>query len=352
MLATGFVGAADDPWIRWDWVSRHLDVIGAALSQHIELTIIAVGLGVLIAVPLGLLAWRERLLRGPIFSVTGILYTIPSLALFSFLIPFTGLTILTAEIGLVSYTLLILIRNIVIGLDSVPADVREAAVGMGYRPLKQLAQVEIPLAVPAIIAGIRIATVTTIGLVTVTALIGEGGLGSLILDGLIRDSKTLLVIAVELVGIGAVPAFVALLALGIPPIVTNSYIGMREVDADVREAARGMGMRGPMVLWRVELPIALPFIMAGIRTSAVNIVATATLAALVAWGGLGRFIVDGLGQQNYPMLYAGAILVGLLSLIVEFSLAGLQRLATPAGLRTSKIIRDPDSKTATNLAAA
>jgi len=86
--------------------------------------------------------------------------------------------------------------------------------------------------------------------------------------------------------------------------------------------------------------------------SAVNIVATATLAALVAWGGLGRFIVDGLGQQNYPMLYAGAILVGLLSLIVEFSLAGLQRLATPAGLRTSKIIRDPDSKTATNLAAA
>ena len=159
-------------------------------------------------------------------------------------------------------------------------------------------------------------------------------------------------IAVELVGIGAVPAFVALVALGIPPIVTNSYIGMREVDADVREAARGMGMRSRMVLWRVELPIALPFIMAGLRTSAVNIVATATLAALVAWGGLGRFIVDGLGQQNYPMLYAGAILVGLLSLIVEFSLAGLQRLATPAGLRTSKIIRDPDSKNATNLAAA
>ena len=163
-------------------------------------------------------------------------------------------------------------------------------------------------------------------------------------------SFALLVIAVELVGIGAVPAFVALVALGIPPIVTNSYIGMREVDADVREAARGMGMRGRMVLWHVELPIALPFIMAGLRTSAVNIVAT--LAALVAWGGLGRFIVDGLGQQNYPMLYAGAILVGLLSLIVEFSLAGLQRLATPAGLRTSKIIRDPDSKTATNLAAA
>lgn len=198
MLATGVVGAVVDPWIRWDWVTRHLDVIGAALTQHIELTVIAVGIGVLIAVPLGLLGWREPFLRGPVFSLTGILYTIPSLALFSFLIPFTGLSILTAEIGLVSYTLLILVRNIVTGLDAVPAEVREAARGMGYRPLKQLAEVDLPLSIPAIIAGIRIATVTTIGLVTVTALIGEGGLGSLILDGLIRDFKTPLVIGTVL----------------------------------------------------------------------------------------------------------------------------------------------------------
>jgi osmoprotectant transport system permease protein len=198
MLATGVVGAVDDPWIRWDWTTRHLDVIGAALSQHIELTVIAVGLGIVVALPLGLLAWSRRILRGPVFSLTGILYTIPSLALFSLLIPFTGLSILTAEIGLVSYTLLILIRNLVTGLDAVPADVREAARGMGYRPLKQLFQVEIPLSVPSIIAGIRIATVTTIGLVTVTALIGEGGLGSLILDGLIRDFRTPLVIGTGL----------------------------------------------------------------------------------------------------------------------------------------------------------
>jgi osmoprotectant transport system permease protein len=165
-------------------------------------------------------------------------------------------------------------------------------------------------------------------------------------------SFALLVIAVELVGIGWVPAFVALVALGVPPMVTNSYLGMREVDADVREAARGMGMRGRVVLWRVELPIALPFIMAGIRTSAVNIVATATLAALVAWGGLGRFIVDGFGLQDYPMMFAGAILVGLLSLIVEFSMAGLQRLVTPAGLRVSRATADVDSKRATSLATA
>jgi osmoprotectant transport system permease protein len=210
MLATGVVGAVEDPWIRWSWVSGHADVITAALVQHIELTLIAVAVGLLIAVPLGLVAWRSRLLRGPIFSLTGILYTIPSLALFSALVPFTGFTILTAEIGLVSYTLLILIRNIVVGLNSVPDEVREAARGMGYRPLAELLRIDIPLAVPAIVAGLRIATVTTIGLVTVTALIGEGGLGSLIYDGLLRDFKTPLVVGTVLsVGL----AFVADLSL-------------------------------------------------------------------------------------------------------------------------------------------
>jgi osmoprotectant transport system permease protein len=170
---------------------------------------------------------------------------------------------------------------------------------------------------------------------------GRGGILAINISNIGRavPSFAVLVIAVELFGIGAVPAFIALVALAIPPMVTNSYIGMREVDADVREAARGMGMRDRAVLWRVELPIALPLIMAGIRTSAVNVVATATLAALVAWGGLGRFIVDGFGLQDYPMMFAGAIMVAILSLIVEFSLAGAQRLATPAGLRPSKPIQ-------------
>src|ERR1700687_2361386 len=197
MLATGVVGAVD-PWIRWSWISGHLDVIIAALLQHIQLTLIAVVVGLVIAVPLGLVSWRSRIFRGPIFTLTGILYTIPSLALFSALVPFTGFTILTAEIGLVSYTLLILIRNIVVGLNSVPDDVREAARGMGYRPLAELVRVHLPLAIPAIVAGVRIATVTTIGLVTVTALIGEGGLGSLIYDGLLRDFKTPLVVGTVL----------------------------------------------------------------------------------------------------------------------------------------------------------
>ena len=170
---------------------------------------------------------------------------------------------------------------------------------------------------------------------------GRGGILAINISNVGRavPSFAVLVIAVELFGIGALPAYIALVALAIPPMVTNSYIGMREVDADVREAARGMGMRERAVLLRVELPIALPLIMAGIRTSAVNVVATATLAALVAWGGLGRFIVDGFGLQDYPMMFAGAIMVAVLSLIVEFSLAGVQRLSTPAGLRPTKSIR-------------
>ena len=146
-------------------------------------------------------------------------------------------------------------------------------------------------------------------------------------------SFALLVLAVQLVGIGALPAFIALVALGIPPMVTNSYVGMREVDADVREAAKGMGMRQRAILLRVELPIAIPLIMAGIRTSAVNIVATATLAALVAWGGLGRFIIDGFSQRDTVQIFAGAVLVALLSIGVELGLSAAQRLTIPRGLR-------------------
>jgi osmoprotectant transport system permease protein len=189
---------ATDPWIRWDWVGNHLGVIGGDLLQHVELTVIAVGVGLLVAIPIGVFAWRYRGSRGAVLGIAGGLYTIPSLALFALLVPWTGLTVLTAEIGLVAYTLLILVRNIVVGLDGVPADVRDAATGMGYRQVRQLLRVELPLALPVIIAGLRIATVTTIGLITITALIGEGGLGQLIYDGLQRDFKTPLVVGAVL----------------------------------------------------------------------------------------------------------------------------------------------------------
>lgn len=167
----------------WDWVFGHLDLIRERILQHLWLTFLAVAVGFLLSFPLAVVAHRRRRLYSPIAWVTGLLYTIPSLALFSLLVPFTGLSTVTAEIGLVSYTLLILIRNTVTGLAGVPGDVKEAALGMGYTDLQILWRVEIPLALPAIVAGIRIATVTTIGLVTVTVLIGKGGLGSLMYAG-------------------------------------------------------------------------------------------------------------------------------------------------------------------------
>lgn len=167
----------------WEWVFDHLGLIGDRLLQHVTLTAIAVGVGLLISFPLAVVAYRRRRLYPPIAWITGILYTIPSLALFAFLLPYTGLSTTTAEIGLVSYTLLILIRNIVSGLAAVPEDVKEAARGMGLTDRQILWRVELPLALPVVVAGIRIATVTTIGLVTVTALIGKGGLGALMLGG-------------------------------------------------------------------------------------------------------------------------------------------------------------------------
>lgn len=186
--------AVPDPWVRWDWVRDHGDDILAATRQHVELTLLAVAIGLLISFPLGLVARRWRRTSGPILGLTGVLFTIPSLALFALLVPFTGLSRMTAEIGLVGYTLLILVRNIVAGLDGVPDDVIEAAQGMGFRPVGRLLRVELPLAMPVIVAGIRIATVTTIGLVTVTGLIGQGGLGAFIIEGINRDFRTPLVV--------------------------------------------------------------------------------------------------------------------------------------------------------------
>src|SRR5438105_5287131 len=155
MPAPAVLAAGGEPWVRWDWVSTHTSTIDHDVNEHLVLTALAVGIGLLIAAPLALLARRWRWLETPILSVTGILYTIPSIALLALLVPWTGLTRTTAEIALVSYTLLILIRNTVAGLAGVPADVREAAEAMGYSRIRQLARVELPLALPVIVAGIR-----------------------------------------------------------------------------------------------------------------------------------------------------------------------------------------------------
>jgi osmoprotectant transport system permease protein len=169
--------------VNWAWIPANIGTLVEATIDHIVLTAIAVGVGLAIAMVLAIVIHRDRRAYGPVTAVTGLLYTIPSLALFAFLVPITGLSLLTAEIGLVSYTLLILVRNIVAGLDSVPPDVRETADGMGYSWGQRLWRVELPIALPLIVAGLRIATITTIGLVMVTALIGEGGLGQVMLRG-------------------------------------------------------------------------------------------------------------------------------------------------------------------------
>ncbi len=190
-MGTGlFLQAEEQPWIIWSWLFTHVQLFVDAIEQHLLLTVIAVGLGLAISLPLAVLAHRWRRLRNPVLSVSGIFYTIPSLAIFSVLVPYTGLSVLTAEIGLVGYTVLILIRNILVGLEAVPADVIDAADGMGYRRTARLLRVELPLALPAIFAGVRIATVSTIGLITITAIIGLGGLGQLIYEGLIDDFRT------------------------------------------------------------------------------------------------------------------------------------------------------------------
>lgn len=170
----------------WQWTDQNSARILRLTAQHVELALIAVAIGLAISIPLSVLAYRRPRLYPPATWVTGVLYTIPSVALFVVMIPVTGLTDLTVEIGLVSYTLLILIRNAVAGLRSVSPDLKEAATGMGYTRRQLLWRVELPVAVPAIVAGVRVATVSTIGLVAVGFIVGKGGLGELIIDGLDR----------------------------------------------------------------------------------------------------------------------------------------------------------------------
>src|ERR1700682_156349 len=147
-------------------------------------------------------------------------------------------------------------------------------------------------------------------------------------------SFAILVIAFQAFGLGDAPIILALTALAVPPMVTNSYVALREGDADIKEAARGMGYRELAQLVRVEIPLAVPLIMAGIRTSAVQVVATATLAALIAGGGFGRYIIDGFATQVYTKVLAGAILVAILALATELGLSALERVLTPRGLRS------------------
>ena len=167
----------------WAWLGRNLDDLARFTLDHVIMTVLAVAIGSLISFALALLIRRRRRLHVLVLGISGVLYAIPSLALFALIVPFTGpRSLLAAEIALVSYTILILVRNFLAGFGAVPADVIEAAAGMGFTAWQRLWRVELPIALPVIMAGLRIATVTTIGLVTVTALIGLGGLGYVIIE--------------------------------------------------------------------------------------------------------------------------------------------------------------------------
>jgi osmoprotectant transport system permease protein len=177
-FGTGSRCETENGWWCTDWLRQHWgDTLQPALVQHIELSLIAVGICFAIAFALALLGYRFRLLDAPFGVVADFLYTIPSLALFQLLVPLTGLTVTTVEVALVSYTLLILYRNMVAGLRAVPIDVLDAARGMGLTRSQRFLRVELPLALPAIVAGLRIATVSTISIATVAAFVIPKGLG-------------------------------------------------------------------------------------------------------------------------------------------------------------------------------
>ncbi|HEY2814514.1 MAG TPA: ABC transporter permease [Acidimicrobiales bacterium] len=192
------LGSNVDRWLWWDWIGRNTDLIWSSLREHVILTVCAVGFGLVIALPIGIAASRWRWLYAPSLGVTGVLYTIPSLAAFALLLPITGLSRTTALIPLTSYTLLILVRNIVEGLDGVPSEIKDAADGMGYSRFRRLILIELPLAIPAIMAGVRIATVTVIGLAAVAGLLAIPSLGNLIYIGQNRPIRTAITVGIVL----------------------------------------------------------------------------------------------------------------------------------------------------------
>ncbi|MFD7917659.1 ABC transporter permease [Streptomyces sp. NPDC059740] len=202
-----------------DWIcgeyfrTRSAELVDATV-QHVAITAVSVALGLLVAFPLALAARRWRRLAGPVLGLTTVLYTVPSLAMFALLTPVFGVSASVVVTGLVLYSLTILVRNLLAGLESVPEDVREAARGMGYGPVRLLFRVELPLALPAVTAGLRIATVSTVAMTTIGSVVGYGGLGNLIADGLGEFFKAEVLTASVLCVVLAVVADLLLLLAG------------------------------------------------------------------------------------------------------------------------------------------
>ncbi|MEU9319393.1 ABC transporter permease [Streptomyces sp. NPDC048295] len=185
------------------------------------------------------------------------------------------------------------------------------------------------------VSGVALALACAVALPVALYLghVGKGGALAVNLSNVGRAVPVFAVLALFMVSplrnAGYVPTVIALVLFAVPPLLTNAYVGMTEVDRSVREAARGMGMSGRQLFLRVELPLAYPMIMTGLRSAAVQVVATATIAAMVGQGGLGRIITAGFNTYNTPQVVAGAVLVAVLALLVEAVLVGLDRLLSP-----------------------
>lgn len=182
MAALSYVGAAN-PWFSLDYIRSSAGDVAAAFAEHVYITAVSVVIATAIAIPLAIFAVRVRYMATPVLVTTGILYTIPALALITGLWPIFGLSTTTVIVALVIYSLLVITRNVIVGLQSVPREVYTAARGMGFEPTQTLIRVGLPVALPALMAGVRLATVSTVGLVMIGALVGHGGLGSIVLNG-------------------------------------------------------------------------------------------------------------------------------------------------------------------------
>ncbi|MBX9421311.1 MULTISPECIES: ABC transporter permease [Streptomyces] len=209
---------ARNEWICGDYLSTRRDILTDAVVQHLQLTGASVALGLLIALPLAVAARRWRWAAGPVLGVTTLLYTVPALAMFSLLLPVYGLSAALVVAGLVLYSLTLLVRNILAGLRAVPEETRQAARGLGYGPIRLLLAVELPLALPAAMAGLRIAVVSAVSLVTIGAIVGHGGLGNLIYAGMNTYFKAQVLTASVLCVLIAVAA--DLLLLGAQRLLT------------------------------------------------------------------------------------------------------------------------------------
>ncbi|MFE1909123.1 ABC transporter permease [Streptomyces gardneri] len=209
---------ARNDWICGAYVSTRDEILTDAVVQHLQLTGVSVALALLLALPLAVLARRWRWAAGPVLGITTVLYTIPALAMFSLLLPVYGLSAALVVAGLVLYSLTLLVRNILAGLRAVPEETRQAARGLGYGPIRLLLAVELPLALPAAMAGLRIATVSAVSLVTIGAIVGHGGLGNLIYAGMNTYFKAQVLTASVLCVVIAVVA--DLLLLGAQRLLT------------------------------------------------------------------------------------------------------------------------------------